>query len=106
MKNHPVDIHNARIQRQAASPAEAWLWERLRSRRFHGLRFRRQPVLRGLSASFACPERRTVLQIDSPDPRTEAAFARLGIATLHLTEAEILEAPDAALDRIARKLLP
>ncbi|WP_172331963.1 endonuclease domain-containing protein [Mangrovicoccus sp. HB161399] len=106
MRNHPVDIHNARLLRQAASPAETWLWEQLRSRRFHGLRFRRRPVLRGLAASFACPERRTVLQIDSPDPRTDAGFGRLGIVTLHLTEAEILDDPDAALDRIARKLLP
>ncbi|WP_171060550.1 DUF559 domain-containing protein [Poseidonocella sp. HB161398] len=106
IRNHTVDIHNARLLRHAAPPGEAWLWEQLRNRRFHGLKFRRQPVLCGLSASFSCPARRLVLQIDRPDARTEAGFRRLGHATLHLTGTAILAAPDAVLDRIAQEVLP
>src|SRR5438874_3505827 len=54
----------ARELRRVSTPAERRLWECLRDRRLHGLKFRRQQPLYGYIVDFYCAERRLVVELD------------------------------------------
>jgi very-short-patch-repair endonuclease len=57
--------------RQAATPAETIVWERLRRKNLHGLRFKRQHVLHGYIIDFYCHEKRLCIELDGA-PHLEA----------------------------------
>ena len=44
--------------------AENRLWFHLRSRKFHGWKFRRQHILQGYIVDFVCLERKLVIELD------------------------------------------
>jgi very-short-patch-repair endonuclease len=46
------------------TPAEQILWDRLRGRRFQGLKFRRQHPLGRFIVDFYCAEHRLVIELD------------------------------------------
>ncbi len=54
----------ARSLRQAPTPAEALLWDRLRDRRLAGLKFRRQHALLGFVLDFYCPAHKLAVELD------------------------------------------
>ena len=54
----------ARELRQEMTPAEKILWDRLRSRRLNGLKFRRQQPLGPYIVDYYCPEFRLGIEID------------------------------------------
>lgn len=54
----------ARQLRREMTPAERVLWDRLRNRRFLGLKFRRQHPLGRFIADFYCAEHRLVIELD------------------------------------------
>jgi len=54
----------ARQLRRTQTPAEAALWQALRGRRFHGLKFRRQHPIGPYVADFYCPSLRLVIEVD------------------------------------------
>ena len=54
----------ARKLRRAESDAERLLWERLRSRRLDGLKFRRQVPIAGHIADFCCIDARLIVELD------------------------------------------
>ena len=54
----------ARTFRREATCSERRGWKLLRNRRYLGLKFRRQQVLRGYIVDFYCAELRLVLEID------------------------------------------
>lgn len=60
----PEKGQSARRMRSNPTEAEARLWTRLRGRRCHGFRFRRQAVVLGWIADFYCPELRLVVELD------------------------------------------
>jgi very-short-patch-repair endonuclease len=62
----PILKERARSLRRAATPAEAVLWDHLRSRRLAGLRFTRQRPIGSYIIDFYCPERGLVIEIDGP----------------------------------------
>ena len=58
-------IHkNARALRTGATEAERKLWQYLRGRQLHGLKFRRQLPIAGYVADFACIEAGVVIELD------------------------------------------
>jgi type I restriction-modification system DNA methylase subunit/very-short-patch-repair endonuclease len=57
-------VERARELRQKQTPAEELLWELLRSRRFMGLKFRRQHQVGDYLVDFYCHDRRLVVEID------------------------------------------
>ncbi|MCJ7551302.1 MAG: endonuclease domain-containing protein [Anaerolineae bacterium] len=69
MKRQPMRAgrivrQRAKELRQAGTSAENLLWERLRDRQLHGLKFRRQhPIGRGI-VDFCCAEAGLILEVD------------------------------------------
>ena len=54
----------ARRLRQRQTNGEAVLWDKLRAKRFHGLKFRRQVPLGRYVVDFLCVERRLIIEVD------------------------------------------
>ena len=52
------------ILRQNQTPAERMLWDYLRSKQFHGLKFFRQYGIGQYIADFYCPELKIAIEID------------------------------------------
>ncbi len=57
-------FENAKALRKRQTDAENILWEHLRNRRFHGLKFRRQHPLGSYIADFYCHELNLVIEAD------------------------------------------
>lgn len=65
-------VEAARAARKTPTEAEARVWEILRNRRCHGLKFRREQVIDGFRADFYCPSVGMVIEVDGgvhDDPR-------------------------------------
>jgi very-short-patch-repair endonuclease len=55
---------SARELRQRSTSAEQVLWIRLRGRKLHGLKFRRQHPLGPYIVDFCCPSQKLIVEID------------------------------------------
>ena len=104
----------ARELRKNMTDSEVLLWEKLRNRRFSGLKFLRQhPIVfkadyKGLNyfiADFYCHEKKTLIELDGPihettieyDQFRDEELKRLGINTLRLKNEELENMDDALL---------
>jgi len=70
----PDKLELARALRKSATVSEKRVWELLRDRRCHGLKFRRQQVVRGFVVDFYCAALRLAVEVDGgvhddPDQR-------------------------------------
>jgi very-short-patch-repair endonuclease len=103
-------IQFARTQRQGAGLAEARLWERLRSGKIDGWKFRRQHPVGRYFADFACERLRLIIEIDGGVHRLDDVVFRdhlrqmelesLGWTVLRFTSEEVLANPDKVLAAI------
>ena len=92
----PDKLELARALRKSATASEKRLWELLRDRRCHGLKFRRQQVVRGFVVDFYCAAHRLAVEIDGgvhdePDQRAWDAertvlLSRSGITVLRFAD--------------------
>ena len=83
MPNRPKPI--ARGLRTNATSAERRLWTGVRREQIEGFRFRRQVVLDGFVADFACYEARLVIEVDGATHSTDAEVARDAARTAALS---------------------
>jgi very-short-patch-repair endonuclease len=100
----------ARSLRNAATEGERALWQLLRKRQIAGHRFRRQVAIGPFIADFACLERRVVVEVDGSshdnavrrgrDIARDQWIAAQRFRVLRLDDGEVLENPEAALQRI------
>jgi len=105
-------VPRARELREEQTRAEQVLWERLRDRRFLGLKFRRQFPVEGFIADFYCHEQKLIVEVDGlvhaessqreHDENRDIVLRRLGIQVLRVSNADVMEALDSVLHRIAR----
>jgi very-short-patch-repair endonuclease len=101
----------ARLLRAEQTSAERILWERLRDRRFLGLKFRRQFPVEGFITDFYCHEEKLVLEVDGAvheqpqqkarDENRDVVLRSLGFKMLRIANEEVFCAMDAVLRRIA-----
>ena len=63
----------AKELRKKATPVEKILWEKLRNRQLHGLKFRRQHPLGTFIVDFYCPAQRLVIELDGDIHRYKEA---------------------------------
>lgn len=70
----PKTRKRARELRRELTPIEAILWQRLRSRRLAGLKFRRQHPIGPFITDFYCAERKLVIEIDGDTPAEKARY--------------------------------
>lgn len=94
-------VNRARALRRDMTVAERRLWERLRGKRLHGWRFRRQADCAGYVVDFLSLELGLVIEVDGPihdgaaqrlfdEGRTKVLEAR-GLAVLRLDERLVRE---------------
>lgn len=102
-------IRAARRLRREQTPAEALLWERVRSNQL-GHRFRRQHVIGRFVVDFSCPAARLVVEIDGSvhdpdDARNQDGWRTkqledLGYSVIRLSNHLVLNDTDEAIVQI------
>lgn len=107
MRN-PETHERARSNRRELTSAEAKLWAILRSRRYRGVKFRRQHPIGPYVVDFACIAARLVLEVDGPshereeqrafDAERTAFLERAGWRVRRLQNADVFEAGDGLYD--------
>jgi len=101
----------ARELRAEQTPTERILWDKLRDRRFLGLKFRRQFPVAGFIADFYCDEAKLLIEVDgsvhleplqkASDENRDIVLRQLGFKVLRVTNAEVGRAIDTVLQKIA-----
>ena len=105
------NISAARHLRASTTRSEALLWERLRARRFGGLKFRRQHPVGAYVLDFYCAELALGIEVDggvhrTADARTydaerDAVIAEAGILLVRVAA----EAVETDADQVLREVL-
>lgn len=104
----------ARQMRHEPTPAENKLWQHLRSRQLHDLKFRRQHAIDRFIVDFYCAEACLVVEVDGVihDYTTEEDTIRqafleeaVGLRVLRFTNGEVLLQTEAVLERIGEVIL-
>jgi very-short-patch-repair endonuclease len=100
----------SRALRKQSTVAEKLLWQKLRRKQFHGLRFRRQFPLGPFFGDFVCLPARLVIEVDggqhaeSPhaehDSRRSEWLRNQNFRMLRFWNIDIFENLDGVLDRI------
>ncbi len=104
----------ARALRRNATNAERRLWQALRRKQVGGFRFRRQVILGGFIADFACLEARLAIEVDGAthsskeeiarDLARTAAIAAHGFVILRFTNDDVYRNLDGVAETVAMKL--
>ena len=111
-KHHPTLLAHARDLRRDSTDAEHWLWQRLRSRRLLGCKFRRQVPIGPYIADFVCQEHRLVIELDGSqhqaqrdyDDRRTKFLETQGYRVLRYWNNQVLQQGQAVLESIAQAL--
>jgi very-short-patch-repair endonuclease len=74
----------ARSQREEPTRAEALFWQAVRSRRFTGLKFKRQMAIGPFIADFCCFEHKLIVELDGEPHETLEARTRDAVRTAFL----------------------
>jgi very-short-patch-repair endonuclease len=104
----------ARTLRRNATRAERRLWPGLMREQVAGFRFRRQVILGGFIADFACFDARMVVEVDGATHSTDekiardavrsAALSAQGYDILRFTNEDVFRNLDGVLDTIGMRL--
>jgi Alw26I/Eco31I/Esp3I family type II restriction m6 adenine DNA methyltransferase len=105
-------IQNARHLRKNQTEAEELLWQLLRKRQLHDLKFRRQhPVEEGFVLDFYCHEVKLAVELDGgyhqeeqqkmSDEEREQFLRGIGIRVLRFANTDVIEEPEQVLEAIA-----
>jgi very-short-patch-repair endonuclease len=105
----------ARSLRRNATSAEQRLWQGIRRQQVADFRFRRQVILGGFVADFACFEARMVIEVDGATHATDgeiardttrsAALAAQGYDVLRFTNDDVFHNLDGVLETIDMRLI-
>ena len=107
-------LDQARELRQKQTPAEAILWEMLRTKRFYGLKFRRQHQIGTFIADFYCHQHHLVIELDGSihnlpeqqqrDRAKEIYLQSIGHTILRFTNQAVFNDLEMVLSTIAQHL--
>lgn len=103
----------AKTLRKRSTDAENVLWRHLRSKRFSGLKFRRQQPIGNYIVDFVCFERRTVIEVDGgghvfenvKDNERDQWLRGEGFTVLRFWNNEVLQNIDGVLEAISGYVL-
>ena len=92
-------FRSAKKLRNNTTDAEKALWDKLKNRNFHGLKFRRQHPIGRYIADFYCHEKRLVIEVDGGihqdssarehDENRTAEFERFGIQVIRFRNDQV-----------------
>ncbi len=114
MTDRPIQVKRSRELRQRMTEEERFLWEKLRNRKFHNLKFLRQhPIVYEIVnneplyfiADFYCAEKRLVVEIDgrihdfrkSYDKDRDEILRNLNLVVLRIKNNEMKDINDVLL---------
>jgi very-short-patch-repair endonuclease len=108
-------IRQARELRQKMTLAEHALWQRLRSGRNRGLKFRRQQIIEGFIVDFFCHESKLVIEVDGDIHETQKqkeidkhrmkVFAARGLQEIRFRNSEVMDEIDRVVELIYQKAI-
>ncbi|MGE3317484.1 MAG: endonuclease domain-containing protein [Planctomycetaceae bacterium] len=98
----------ARSMRKQPPEAEAFAWSRLRNRRFHEFKFRRQVPIGNFVVDFLCLDRRLIIELDggqhtlrrSEDQARTAWLESQGFRVIRFWNFEVLDDWDTVAEVI------
>lgn len=109
-------LEKAKVLRKSETNAEKLLWKELRSRKFKGLKFRRQHPVSQFIVDFYCHELRLVIEVDGKiheklesreyDENREAELVKYEIGVIRFTNSEIENNMTSVLDKLNYKIVP
>ncbi|MDR6234193.1 endonuclease domain-containing protein [Pseudomonas oryzihabitans] len=106
-------VTHARSLRRNQTDAERALWQHLRGKRFQGFKFRRQHPYGRYILDFVCLEARLVIELDGgqhqgsvADRTRDAWLGAQGFQTLRFWNHDVLNQPEAMLERLFAALSP
>lgn len=104
----------AKELRQQQTPGEQGLWRKLRAKRFHGLKFRRQIPIGIYIVDFICFEKKLIVEVDGDshfqpgaqerDAKREEYLRSLGFTIFRCGNRDAVEVPESVLDRLSAML--
>jgi len=104
----------ARSLRKDQTPGEKVLWRKIRERRFHGLKFRRQVPIGPYIVDFLCVEKNLIIEIDGDshygqgaqerDAKREAYLQVQGFDILRVGNRQVTQELDTVLAKLGRML--
>ena len=108
----PEKIKRAKELRQNMTPAEKILWQKLRAKRFKGLKFRRQQIIEGFIVDFYCHSLGLVIEIDGEihdkqkkyDREREKILLAKDLCVLRFSNQQVIENISLVLESIAEKV--
>ena len=105
---------NRRKLRKNSTEAEILLWEKLRGRKFLGLKFRRQYSIAQFVLDFYCPERRFAIELDGKihdkkdvknhDENRDGYINTFGIKIIRIKNEMVLDDIEKVLEFIKLKI--
>ncbi len=111
----PHAAQHAKALRRESTSAEAVLWECLRNRKFHGLKFRRQAPVGRFIVDFLCAKPPLIIELDGPihnfqvqedKQRLEVIQSDYNIPIVRFTNEDVCKNLPEILARIEEILLP
>ncbi len=110
---HPLRSVAKHLRKQGTD-AERLLWNRLRARQIHGLRFRRQEPIGQYIADFLCYEVKMVIEVDGGqhagqkqyDEKRDHWMASQGFRVLRFWDHEVLTNINGVLEKIMVQIPP
>jgi very-short-patch-repair endonuclease len=113
---HPLPhaVRHAQDLRKRSTPAEVILWNVVRNRKFHGLKFRRQVPVGRFIVDFLCTHPALIIELDGPihdftinedAERTEAITDDHNIPVLRVKNEEVLGHLPQVLKKMEQLLL-
>jgi len=107
-------LKRARELRHEQTPAELFMWELLRNRKFFGLKFRRQHQIGKYIVDFYCAEKKLIIELDgevhNKQPRIKVDAARdaylksMGNTIIRFENEQVLADTETVLTTIANTL--
>ena len=102
------NVPAARVLRTRETRAEAVLWKALRSRKLHGIKFRRQHPIGPFVTDFCCTEKRLIVELDGDvhesqrdrDAERSELLQGAGYMMLRFANEHVLHDLPAVLDAI------
>ncbi len=102
----------ARQMRHDPTPAEEFLWQRLRKHQVSGVKFRRQHAIDRFVVDFYCADAHLVVEVDGPihdytpeeDAVRQELLESLGLRVIRFTNDEVLKESERVIKAIRQAL--
>ena len=104
----PIQRSNSRRLRKNMTDAELALWQQLRLRQVHGLKFRRQYPIGPYIADFACLSIKLIIEVDgsqhadqkNADIQRDQNLHKAGFKVLRFWDTEVLQETESVMEFI------